>query len=361
MKHKPPKSLTPDTGISANPSNGNEAVNSSVPDQSSQNQTQNNATLSQTQTKNNSTPSKTQLPDYVLLITDSNGKRFKPDLLCPTSNVESQIKYKLKDVQKHIDDCQHIPKTVIIHCGTNDLESEDTAKVIQECKSLLQSIKKKFSNSRIIYSSLLPRQDFYQDDVEEINKCIKDFCISENIAFVENNNISKPNLFHDHKHLNDTGVKFFAKNIKSAYYETPTKESTKKRRVQRTSRVSYHPQRQSHPENRNIRYPKPHYELPYMHMMRPPQPTKQQHLSSSPTSPRQQHHPLSNLPPAQQDPRQQPHPYSVPSQPVQQQPPYLYAQVAKSNVHNPTRNQPPPVMDLQFIIKQLQMLAQTVK
>ena len=124
---------------------------------------------------------------------------------------------------------------------------------------------------------------------------------------------------------------------------------------------SYHPQRQSHPENRNIRYPKPHYEPPYMHMMPPPQPTKQQHLSSSPTSPRQQHHPLSNLPPAQQDPRQQPHPYSVPSQPVQQQPPYLYAQVAKSNVHNPTRNQPPPVMDLQFIIKQLQMLAQTVK
>lgn len=46
------------------------------------------------------------------------------------------------------------------------------------------------------------------------------FCNNNNVKFLQNAHINKSHLFHDIKHLNGRGFKFFAKNLKHAIYET---------------------------------------------------------------------------------------------------------------------------------------------
>ena len=255
-----------------------------------------------------------QSPNSLLIITDSNGKRLKPELLCPNATVKSYINYQIKEAKKSIDNSDLKANTVVVHCGTNDLEFNHPEQVIKATKSLLQSAKSKFSNSRLIYSSLLPRQDSIHENTKQVNLTIKEYCQSENIIFVDNSHISKPNQFHDHKHLNDIGLKFFAKNLKSAIYGTATSAS----RTRRTLRNTW--PRFSHNNSLN--------QFGF----------------------RQPHHPM----PSNQAPNR---PYQVsppPERPVHQQP-YMYSQAVKSNLPVQTHIGPSSVPDLQTIIKQLQM------
>ena len=46
----------------------------------------------------------------------------------------------------------------------------------------------------------------------------------QNTSFIHHENISTEKDFYDNKHLNERGVKFFAKNIKGAYFNTKPKK-----------------------------------------------------------------------------------------------------------------------------------------
>lgn len=84
---------------------------------------------------------------------------------------------------------------------------------------------KKFSQAKIIYSNLLHRQDSIQSSITKVNEAMEHYCKRSNIKYLDNSHISKPHQFHDFKHLNQRGFKFFAKNLKSAIYGTATRQS----------------------------------------------------------------------------------------------------------------------------------------
>ena len=59
-----------------------------------------------------------------------------------------------------IDTHQNTPETMLIHTGTNDLENNTDPKAMaQEIYRILALTSSKFPNSRILYSTLLPRDD----------------------------------------------------------------------------------------------------------------------------------------------------------------------------------------------------------
>ena len=185
-------------------------------------------------------PSQLQSVEPLLLLTDSNGKRIQANLLCPDRPMEHHLTYRIKDAKRVIEETKVDAKTIILHCGTNDSETMNPEQVINDTKSVLLSAKSKFQNSCIIYSSLLPRHDFLQEQIGSVNDSMKQFCNQQNIHFIDNHHISKQNQFYDFKHLNAQGFKFFTKNLKRALYNTETKASRNKHRRSNLSGGKFH-------------------------------------------------------------------------------------------------------------------------
>ena len=86
--------------------------------------------------------------------------------------------------------------------------------------NVVETITKKYPECKIILSSILPRMDNRHNRINEINKKIKEECSKKpNVYFVAHNDIF-PSYHHlyDKKHLNEIGVRVFAKNLKTAYF-----------------------------------------------------------------------------------------------------------------------------------------------
>ncbi|CAB4001830.1 Hypothetical predicted protein [Paramuricea clavata] len=82
-------------------------------------------------------------------------------------------------------------KTFIIHCGTNDLEQIDASQILVKLKTLENQLHKKYPQSRVIISLLLPRADKLNGAVNSLNETIqKEFKDIAHTALVEHNNIT---------------------------------------------------------------------------------------------------------------------------------------------------------------------------
>jgi hypothetical protein len=122
-------------------------------------------------------------------------------------------------------------KTIIIHCGTNDLEKISSDKELVELyEDLIEKIRNKYPGCRIIISGLLPRNDKLNKRVNTMNNKLKELIANkENTTYVDHNNIGSHDL-RDKKHLHRASVKLFARNIKGAFFNTSPK--TKGRKLQ---------------------------------------------------------------------------------------------------------------------------------
>jgi hypothetical protein len=86
-------------------------------------------------------------------------------------------------------------------------------------------VKEKHPEFRVIISGLLPRRDELNKNITSINNGIEKVLENkQNTSFIHHENISTEKDFYDNKHLNERGVKFFAKNIKGAYFNTKPKK-----------------------------------------------------------------------------------------------------------------------------------------
>ena len=106
--------------------------------------------------------------------------------------------------------------------GTNDLESTPSNEdMINQLKLTAISLSEKYPNSKIISSSLLPRKDDINKQINYINENLKkELSGSPNIVIVKHQNIRILDL-RDNKHLNTIGVKRFAQNLKRSYFGLP--------------------------------------------------------------------------------------------------------------------------------------------
>jgi hypothetical protein len=159
-----------------------------------------------------------------IIICDSNGRYLKPKELCPDSTtkyIRSPTLYR--QARQNIETFNFSnPKNFIIHCGTNDIE-QPGKNTITETLEIVDLVKQKHPNCRILVSSLLSRKDELNNKVPAINEELKTRLSSKTkTTYIQHTNISNADLY-DKKHLNERGVKKFAKSIKAAYFNTTPK------------------------------------------------------------------------------------------------------------------------------------------
>ena len=100
------------------------------------------------------------------------------------------------------------PETVVIHAGTNDLKSADTANVI--AKRVIRLASRCLDRgSKVLVSGLINRDDQpnLQGKMEYVTELLEASCQSRNIGFIDNSNISLNNLNSSKLHLNSSGDK----------------------------------------------------------------------------------------------------------------------------------------------------------
>ena len=97
------------------------------------------------------------------------------------------------------------PDHLIFHVGTNDVPSNKKAKCIAE--SILSLAKEaKASKLDVSISSIIPRNDNWNNKVMEVNSYLKDLCESIDIIFISNTTINlKKHLNNSRLHLNPKG------------------------------------------------------------------------------------------------------------------------------------------------------------
>ena len=91
--------------------------------------------------------------------------------------------------------------------------------VIIEQPHILQNIKniaerrKRYDIQKVLISGLLTTNRLAQDFIEEVNKLIKNMCNIEGYCYVNNDNITRANLFKDALHLLDAGKQILVDNF----------------------------------------------------------------------------------------------------------------------------------------------------
>ncbi|CAB4034162.1 Hypothetical predicted protein [Paramuricea clavata] len=169
------------------------------------------------------------ITESTIILCDSNGHKLDTKLLCPDTSsayIRCPTIESAENILKQHD--LKNPKTIILHSGINDIEKRSVESICKDTHSLLSFIKSKHPHTRIILSSLLPRNDYLLEKAQKLNKQL----IKISFEFTNTNLVKHDNLFrstailYDKKHLNSKGVKIFAKNLKGCLFwynkEIPT-------------------------------------------------------------------------------------------------------------------------------------------
>ena len=94
------------------------------------------------------------------------------------------------------------PEHIILHCGTNDLNSEQTASQIARFNiELALSLKSK--DNKISISLIVPRNDNLNNKASEVNCCLVHMCAEQNIPYINRTNSNQPE-----NHLNESKSHF---------------------------------------------------------------------------------------------------------------------------------------------------------
>ena len=106
------------------------------------------------------------------------------------------------------------PKQTILHCGTNNLPSnEDPETIAKNIMNLAKNIKTDIT--KVAISGIIPRRDTFNHKAKQVNQTLKKIYEEENIPFISHHGIN--NRFHLNSrglHLNDKGATCLAQSVK---------------------------------------------------------------------------------------------------------------------------------------------------
>ncbi|KAJ8040693.1 hypothetical protein HOLleu_15062 [Holothuria leucospilota] len=107
------------------------------------------------------------------------------------------------------------PSIVIVHCGTNNVLTHSTQKMLDLFSQLDYNIKALVPGVQVAFSGLVGNRICPQTDILicHINACIQRFCEDHNSSFIDNCNIPLSYLSRDGIHLNRWGIKQLAVNF----------------------------------------------------------------------------------------------------------------------------------------------------
>ena len=106
------------------------------------------------------------------------------------------------------------PDHIILHAGTNDLITENTASQISKAKIDLATSLKNDDNT-VTVSGIVPRLNDLSNKANEVNRRLVLMCKERNISFLSNDESIDPSkhLNESKLHLNSNGIKVFAENF----------------------------------------------------------------------------------------------------------------------------------------------------
>ena len=107
------------------------------------------------------------------------------------------------------------PNQIIIHCGTNNLPSNEEPKTIAD--NIINLAKKAKANvHKVAVSGIIPRRDRHNQKAKQVNDILKEPCVDKNIPFISHNGINpRLHLNGCGLHLNDKGSSCLANNFRN--------------------------------------------------------------------------------------------------------------------------------------------------
>ena len=165
----------------------------------------------------------------LFILGDSMVKKLKGFLLTRKLNYKCLVKVrpfnsaKVRCKQDHVKPIvrDFDPDHIILHCGTNDLNSDRTSsQIAREIIDLAISLKS--DKNKISISLLTPRSDKLNNKASEVNNRLINMCSHRNIAYIDHSSSIQQNHINESKvHLNRYGTVVFANTFSiflSEYY-----------------------------------------------------------------------------------------------------------------------------------------------
>ena len=123
----------------------------------------------------------------------------------PGKSVE-EIKLEIHNIDQTL-----APSHLILHCGTNNLPTDEPNACIKKLENLCQRVQSKFPNAEIGVSVITYRNDIQANNkIEEIDNRIKDMCSRHGYGFIPHNNINETCLNNSKLHLSAKGTALLA-------------------------------------------------------------------------------------------------------------------------------------------------------
>ena len=106
------------------------------------------------------------------------------------------------------------PDHIVLHAGTNDLRTENTASQIAKATIDLATSLKDDGNTATV-SGIVPKLDELNNKANEVNRRLLLMCKERNISFLSHDESIDPSkhLNKSKLHLNSNGIKVFAENF----------------------------------------------------------------------------------------------------------------------------------------------------
>ena len=197
--------------------NGSNSNNNNNNENNSNNKSSNN-------NKVNSIPSSPTSKETVFILGDSMVEKLNGFLLTRKLNHKCLVKIrpfnsaKVRCIHDHAKPTvrDFDPDRIILHCGTNDLNSDRTySQIAKEIIDLALSLKSE--KNRISVSLLTPRSDKLNNKANEVNNRLINISSHRNIAYIDHSSSIQQNHMNESKvHLNRYGTIVFA-NIFSKF------------------------------------------------------------------------------------------------------------------------------------------------
>ena len=163
---------------------------------------------------------KKYFPQEYVLIGDSNIRYISPKKFpTPIAKIRCPTLQKLSEVLRNIE----IPnaKKILLHLGTNDLETTTPDEFSQFITAALTTITSRFPDAELSISSILPRSDNQQRKVIMANDIISQI-ISElpwaDLIQIMHHPYINSRMLADDKHLDRDGLKTFISEIKYLFF-----------------------------------------------------------------------------------------------------------------------------------------------